>query len=149
MDPQERIPSQVFRINGGEKGLIYGFVFGGEYPQVWTAFYSEENYAKGTVEFSDFNDQIAIRRHDMDIDMYDPANWLKYDDRIELEVLQDGLRAIQLSLNEDLGPGDSGLKKALRVKSFQSEDGKPVEAIQEDRDSTVTLFFPLSTEFQR
>ncbi|HXQ98330.1 MAG TPA: M1 family aminopeptidase [Candidatus Limnocylindrales bacterium] len=144
MDPQERIPSQVFRINGGEKGLIYGFVFGGEVPQVWTAFYSEENYAKGTVEFSDFNDQITIRRHDMDIDMHDPANWLKYDDRIELEVLQDGLRAIQLSLNEDLGPVDEHwLKDALRVKSFQSEDGKPVEAIQEDRDSTVTLLFPL------
>jgi hypothetical protein len=74
LDPQERIPSQVFDINGGEKGLIYGFASNAATAGVWTAFYSEDDYAKRRVDFSDASDQVAIRRHDMDFDAHVPGN---------------------------------------------------------------------------
>jgi len=53
LDPQERIPSQAWEINGGEKGLVYGSVLGSVYPYVWMAFYSQDDYARKSVEFSD------------------------------------------------------------------------------------------------
>ena len=138
LDPQERVPSQVFEINGGEKGLIYGYLRGTVAAGIWTAFYSEEDYAKKTVEFSDASDQVAIRHHDMDMDLRDPGKWLRYDDRIDVEVLQDKLSAIQFSLNEGM-VDEYWAKHALRVKSVQTADGKPVDFIQENSDSAVTL----------
>jgi hypothetical protein len=143
MDPQERIPSEAFEINGGEKGLLYGYNTLYQAPEVWTAFYSEDDYARKSVEYSDISDQVMIRRHDMDFDAHDPSKWLRYDDRIDVEVLQDGLRAIQFTLNENLGVyNDARLKRALRVKSVKSADGQPVEVVQEDWDSSVTLLLP-------
>jgi hypothetical protein len=143
MDPQERVPSEAFEINGGEKGLLYGYNPLYEEPEVWTAFYSEDDYARRTVEYSDASDQVLIRHHDMDFDAKDPAKWLKYDDRIDVEVLQDGIRAIQFALNEELEVhNDARLKHALRVKSVKSGDGQPVEVVQEDWDGSVTLFLP-------
>jgi hypothetical protein len=143
MDPQERIPSAVFEINGGEKGLLYGYNTLYEVPEVWTAFYSEDDYARKTVEYSDVSDQVIIRHHDMDFDAHDPAKWLRYTDRIDVEVLQDGLRAIQFSLNTELGiHNDERLKKALRVKSVKSTDGQAIDVVQEDWDSSVTLLLP-------
>jgi hypothetical protein len=137
-DPQERVPSQAFEINGGEKGLVYGYLRGTVAAGIWTAFYSEEDYAKKTVEFSDASDQVAIRHHDMDMDLQDPGKWLRYDDRIDVEVLQDNLHAIQFALNEGM-VDEYWAKHALRVKSVQTGDGKPVDFIQENSDSAVTL----------
>ncbi len=140
-DPQERIPSSVWEIDGGEKGLIYGPILNSIYPQVWTAFYSEEDYARKSVEFSDASDQFTIQRHDMDFDAKDPGKWLRYDDRIDVEVLQDGLRAIQFSLDEGMRD-ENWSKHALKLKSVQTGDGKPVDAVQENFDSNITLFLP-------
>ena len=141
LDPQERVPSQAWEINGGEKGLIYGSVLGSIFPSVWTAFYSLDDYARKSVEFSDASDQVTIRRHDMDFDAKDPSKWLKYADRVDVEVLQNGLRAIQFSLDEGIRD-ENWTKHALRVKSVQTGDGKPVDAIQENFDSNVTIFLP-------
>jgi hypothetical protein len=143
-DPQGRVPSEIFEINGGEKGLILSYDPLFYSTNIWMAFYSLDDYAKRRVDFSDVFDQAYIRRHDMNIDVKDPfSRWLRYDDQMQIEVMKDGLRAIRLEINESLSTYDEyRLKRALRLKSIKSADGLPVEAIQEDWEAGLTLLFP-------
>jgi hypothetical protein len=143
-DPQGRVPSVNFEINGGEKGLIFYYKYGMAEREVWMAFYSLDDYAKGRVDFSDVFDQVAVLRHDFDIDVHSPdSRWLRYDDRMEMEVQKDGIRAIHLAINETLSVyNDYRLKRAMRVKSVKAANGLSVEAIQEDWEGGLTLLFP-------
>jgi hypothetical protein len=142
-DPQTRIPTSVFRLNGGEKGVIFRYNSLFCWNELWMAFLSEDDYAKGIVAYSDVNDQIAIRHHDMDMDLSNPGTWLKYTDRMDIEVLQDGVTAIQFALNENLSSReDLRRKDSLRLKFVNGPDGKPLDAIQEDWDCTLTVFLP-------
>ena len=142
-DPQTRIPTAVFRLNGGEKGVIFWYNAELYRNELLMAFLSEEDYAKGIVAYSDVNDEIAIQHHDMDLDLSNPGTWLKYTDAMDIEVLQDGVSAIQFALNENLSSyNDLRRKDSLRLKFVNGTDGKPLDAIQEDWDSTLTVFFP-------
>ncbi len=142
-DPQTRIPAAVFRLNGGEKGVIFRYNPALYRDELWMAFLSKEDYAKGIVAYSDINDQIAIRHHDMDLDLSNPGTWLKYTDRMDIEVLQDGVTAVQFALNEDLSSfNDLRRKDSMRLKTVTGQDGKPMDAIQEDWDCTLTIFLP-------
>ncbi len=143
LDPQTRVPSEIFQIDGGEKGLIIFCNAGCYQPVIWMAFYSQDEYATRHVEFSDVFDQVYVRRHDMDIDVKNPfSRWLRYDDHMQIEVMKGGLRAIRLEINESLSAYDEyRLKRALRLRSIKSADGVPVEAIQEDWEAGLTLLF--------
>jgi len=142
-DHQARIPVGTFDINGGEKGLIFqhrGALAGND---VWMAFYSLADFERGRVEYSDVEDQVAIPRYTMDIDVRNPGKILKVSARMDFVAAKDALRAIPLRLNESLGEHDSErLKKALRVKAARFADGSLVEAVQEEWEGGFTLLLP-------
>jgi hypothetical protein len=80
LDHQTRIPVANFRINAGEKGLIWKYDSDIYYTQVWLAFYSLQDYERGAVAYSDANDQIEVLRYRMDVDLRD------YKDRVRLQA---------------------------------------------------------------
>jgi hypothetical protein len=145
-DPQTRMPSEIFDINGGEKGLVLSYQPELLETDVWMAFYSVDDYAKGRVDFSDLFDQFIIRRHTIDMDVHNPdSRWMNYDDRMEIEVLRDGQRAIRFEVNEELPVYDDyRLKRAMRLKSVKAADGLTAEGIQEDWEGGLTILFPVA-----
>lgn len=49
LDHQNRIPVANFRIDAGEKGIIWSYDSGLYYSHVWLAFLALEDYQRGTV----------------------------------------------------------------------------------------------------
>src|SRR5262249_2958386 len=64
-DPQGRIPTADFDINGGEKGLIYIYKSSMSYPEVWMAFYGLDDYTRGRVTYSDVSDLVDVTNYSM------------------------------------------------------------------------------------
>lgn len=62
-DPQNRIPTANFDINGGEKGLIYSYKSAISSNEIWMAFYSLEDYQRGIVLYSDVHDLVDITHY--------------------------------------------------------------------------------------
>ncbi len=143
LDQQGRIPTSTFGINGGEKGLIfaYGGGFGGN--DVWMAFYSQQDYARGQVDYSDAFDLVETTQYNMQVDLRDPGKRMGVRATMELTARADGLRAIPFALGEDLPEFDSmRLKKNMRLKSAVMADGAPLSAVQEDWEGGLTVFLP-------
>ena len=144
LDYQNRIPVANFGINGGEKGLIWSYntdVYG---PDVWLAFYSLEDYQRGTVTYSDMNDQIDVKSYRMDIDLRDHKDKVKLNVRLEAEPYQPNVRAVSFRVGEDLGEYENQrLKKQMRVVSVR-RDGVDLPAVQENWEGGFTVFLPES-----
>jgi hypothetical protein len=87
---------------------------------VWLAFYALDDYQRGTVTYSDTNDQIDIKHYRLDVDLRDYDDRVKLRTQIEAESRQQTLRALTLNIGEGLGEfDDERLKKQMRVKSVQ------------------------------
>ncbi len=139
-DPQTRIPSTSFGINGGEKGVIWSYDGGISYADVWTAFASEEDYKNGVVAFSDAYDLIDIIDYSMDIDIRDPGKQLGIKARIAFSAKYPGVKAIPFYVGESLGEGRSErLKRQMRISSATAA-GAAVSFAQEDWDSGFVVF---------
>src|ERR1041385_7976759 len=69
LDYQTRLPVVNFDLNGGEKGLICHYQTDISNPEIWLAFYAQEDYARGSVAYADVNDQIDITHYDLDVDL--------------------------------------------------------------------------------
>jgi hypothetical protein len=148
LDAQGRVPSSVFGVNAGEKGLVFAHhePLGGN--DIWMAFYSLDDYQKGTVQYTDVFDVASIQAYTMNIDVRDANK-----KALRTEVRMDGqargrLQALPLDLNEGLPEFESiRLKKALRIRSARSVGGPNVEAAQEDWETGLTVYFaePLSS----
>src|SRR6185503_16714911 len=85
LDHQNRIPVANFRINAGEKGLIWSYDSDIFYTKVWLAFYVLEDYQRGTVAYSDANDQIDVKSYRIDGDLRDYKDRLRLNAVIEAE----------------------------------------------------------------
>jgi hypothetical protein len=141
-DPQNRILTTNFTINGGEKGLISTYNNTIRYNDVWLAFYSESDYERGVVTYSDFHDMVDVVHYDMDVDLRNPKSRMGLKAKAHMISRFDGIRAIPFVLGEGLSDWDNQrLRKNLRVVSVTYK-GKAVEAVQEDWDNTVTVFLP-------
>jgi hypothetical protein len=144
LDAQGRIPSATFSINGGEKGMVYSYrdtVGGGN--DVWMAFYSEGDYARRSVDYSDAFDLIDTLNYDMEVDLRDPGRRMGVRATLRIKALADGLRAIPFALGEDLPEYDSmRLKKNMKLKSAAMADGSALEAVQEEWEGGLTVFLP-------
>jgi len=142
VDYQNRIPVANFDINAGEKGLIWSYntdVYG---PEVWEAFFSLEDYQRGTVTYSDMNDQIDVKSYRMDLDLRDYKNRVKLNVRLEAEPYQPNVRAVSFRIGEDLGEYENQrLKKQMRVVSVR-RDGAELPAVQENWEGGFTVFLP-------
>ena len=141
-DPQGRIPTTAFGINGGEKGLIYAYKPSISTNEVWMAFYSEDDYAKQMVTYSDAYDLVDITKYNMEVDLRNPKSKMGLRTKIEMHTLANGVRAIPFSIGESLGESDdSRLKKQMRFKSAKLA-GKPLEFIQEDWEGGAVVLLP-------
>ena len=142
LDYQNRIQVANFGINAGEKGLIWTYnttIYGTE---VWLAFYALEDYQRGTVAYSDANDQIDIAHYRMDVDLRDYSKRMRVQSRMVVQALQPNLRAIAFSIGESLGEYENQrLKKQMRVKSVRA-GGTDLDVIQEDWEGGFTVFLP-------
>ena len=142
LDQQNRIPVANFGINGGEKGLI--FTYKSEYydNEVWLAFYSQDDYQRKTVAYSDVNDQIDVGHYDMNVDLRDHKKAVRLLAKLQTKILAPKLRAISFDIGEDLGDAESWrLNKQMRIKQARLGD-KELAFAQEDWEGGFTLFLP-------
>lgn len=141
-DPQSRILTSNFTINGGEKGLIFTYNSAIKFNDVWLAFYSESDYQRGIVSYSDVHDMVDIVHYEMDVDLRNPRRSMNLKSRVNMISLQDGVRAIPFVLGEGLSDWDNQrLRKNLRLVSVKYK-GTEIGGVQEDWDNTVTVFLP-------
>ncbi len=143
VDHQSRIPANAFDVNGGEKGLIFKYEdprFGND---IWTAFYDASDLNRGTASYSDAFDLVSIPQYQMDIDLRDPGNWLRYQADLEMTSLTDNLRVIPMRLNDGLDEQDNERRnKGVRVLRAWTGDGAPVGLIQDEWETGFTLILP-------
>jgi hypothetical protein len=148
-DPQTRIPTAAFNINGGENGLIFSYDKGVFDNEVWLAFYELENYRKGFVEYSDSYNLIDITHYEMDIDLRKPKSELGLKTDIHFKTTQNDISAIPFYIGEALSEfRGERLKKQIRIKSAKLGD-KDIDFIQEDWESGFTVFLPESVPSDR
>jgi len=141
-DPQGRIPTADFEINGGEKGLIYAYRSSMSYPEVWMAFYSLDDYARRSVTYSDVSDLIDVTNYSMTLDLRTPKSKLGLETKITMQSRFAGVRAIPFQIGESLDTDeDQRLKKQLRLKEARIGSNK-IDFVQEDWESGFTVFVP-------
>jgi hypothetical protein len=142
LDPQTRVPVSNFTINGGEKGLVFSYgstLYGND---LWMAFYSQQDYARGSVAYSDTNDLVDVTHYDMDVDLREHKSRLRVRARVAAQVLRDGVRAVPFRLGESLPEFHNvRLNKQMRLRAVRS-GGAELQAAQEDWEGGLTVFLP-------
>lgn len=144
-DHQGRIPTVNFGVNGGEKGLIYAYrgELGGN--DVWMAYYDEEDYRSGRVNYSDHYDLVAVRHYQIEVDVREPKKRLAVQVRMEFESLTENVRVVPFALNESLPDFRSmRLKNGMRLRSVRDGDGDRAAGLQEEWEGGMTLLLPRS-----
>jgi hypothetical protein len=140
-DPQGRIPSEAYGINGGERGLIIG-TQPGKQNDVWMAFYGLEDYQQGIAPYSDAFDLVEPVRYDLALDVRNPGRSVLLTARLDLACRFNGVRAIPFRLNDDLFPAFR-VKNGMRLKAARSVDGAAMlPAIQEPGEGGLTVMLP-------
>jgi hypothetical protein len=142
IDPQARIPGSSFGINGGEKVLLFAYAPYAYENDMWIATYSEDDFSKNRVNYSDQFDLVSPSHYKMEIDLREARRMLHTKMRIDFESLADNLRTIPMLLNDGLTEFDNiRLKESMRIKSAQFS-GQNLPYIQEDWESGFTLILP-------
>ena len=142
LDPQCRIPTVNFAVNGGEKGLVFAYNAGLFSNDMWFASYSQEDYQRGRVGYSDAFDLVETPKYSMMVDLSEPRKAIKVSARAELVSLTDGVRAIPFALAEDLPEFDQlRKKKGMHITSAKL-DGAPLETIQEEWEGGFLVILP-------
>jgi len=142
LDPQCRIPTVNFAVNGGEKGLVFAYNAGLFSNDMWFASYSQEDYQRGRVGYSDAFDLVETPKYSMMVDLSEPRKAIKVSARAELVSLTDGVRAIPFALAEDLPEFDQlRKKKGMHITSAKL-DGAPLETIREEWEGGFLVILP-------
>jgi hypothetical protein len=142
LDYQNRIPVGNFALDGGEKGLIFAYDSGTFDNEIWMAFYSEQDYERRSVTYSDVNDLIDVSHFDMDIDLREHKKYVRLREQVESEARFGHLRAISFHVGEDLGEYESWrLKKQMRLQQARL-GGVELAFAQEDWEGGFTVFLP-------
>jgi hypothetical protein len=143
LDYQARVPSSIFGINGGEKGLFFKYQDEVKGYDVWTAFYDQEEMKRGIVAYSDTFDIVSVSTHRMEIDLTKPGSRVRMDSELEMSALTDSVQVIPLQLNEGLSTYENERqRKGLRVLNAALKDGTAVEVIQDPQETGFSLLLP-------
>ncbi len=146
LDPQTRILTSIFGVNAGEKVAIFRYASYAYTNDLWVATYSEKDFEKGQVNFSDEFDVVNPLHYDMEIDLTEPRKILKTKMRIDFESLTDGLRAVPMIVNDGLSAyDDKRLDESMKVQSAQY-NGLDIPCIQEDWEIGLTFLLPKAME---
>jgi Peptidase family M1 domain len=139
-DPQMRMPTASFDINGGEKGLVFSHKSEMENNETWLAFYSLGDYEKRYGSYSDLNDLIDITHYAMNIDLRSPNKMMKLHTRISCTVKSSGIKAIPFTIGSDLSEEEGERRtKQMRLKAASIGNMKLTVA-QEDWEGGFTVF---------
>ena len=142
LDHQGRIPVSSFRLNGGEKGVIYQWQSGLYVNDVWMAFYSAEDYARRAVEYSDVHDVVDVTHYQLNVDLREFRRQMSLAARIDMQTRADGVRAIPFKIGESLPVVETmRLRNQLRVSGAKA-GGQAVPVIQEDWEGGFTVLLP-------
>jgi hypothetical protein len=140
LDHQNRVPVANFDLNGGEKGLIFSYQPSTYSNDIWLAFYSEQDYQRGTVAYSDANDLVDVGHYEMQVDVTDPGSRLRLSARVAMRARAPNVRVVPFVIGESLSEYDNRrLKKQMRVKSVRLA-GNALSATQEDWEGGLTVF---------
>ena len=146
LDYQNRIPVANFRLNAGEKGLLFHYDSGLHSNDIWMAFYAQEDYQRGAVSYSDLNDIVNVTNYDMDLDLREHKKNLRLHARIQAESRLANARAIPFSIGEGLDEEENTrLRKQMRVKLARLGTTE-LSFAQEDWEGGFTIFLPAATE---
>ena len=146
LDYQNRIPVANFRLNAGEKGLLFHYDSGLRSNDIWMAFYAQEDYQRGAVGYSDLNDILDVTNYDMDLDLREHKKNLRLHTRIQADSRLANARAIPFSIGEGLDEEENTrLRKQLRVKLARLGTTE-LSFAQEDWEGGFTIFLPAATE---
>ena len=144
LDYQARIPVANFAIDAGERGLIYSYDKAILTPDVWMAFYPEDQYTSRQARYSNDDDLILMPHYDMDVDVTDPKKKLKITVNVTCESRTDHLLAIPMVAGETLSRyDDQRRKKQLHVESANVEGAGRVQWFQEPWEGGFTLLLPV------
>lgn len=142
LDYQNRVPVANFDLNAGEKGLIYNYQSDLYNPEIWLAFYGQEDYQRGNVAYSDVNDQIDVTHYDLDVDLRENKKMVRLLARVQSVAKVGNLRAVSFRIGEDLGESESWrLKKQMRLQKARLGDSE-LSFAQEDWEGGFTVFLP-------
>lgn len=142
LDHQGRIPVGSFNLNGGEKGLLYAWQPAMYFKDVWMAFYSEEDYAKRTVEYSDVHDVVDITHYALNVDLREFRNKMKLVAKMDMQTRAANVRAIPFKIGESLPVSQTmRLRNQLRATGATA-GGQPVPVVQEDWEGGFTVLLP-------
>ncbi|MCI0352513.1 MAG: hypothetical protein L0Z53_24100 [Acidobacteriales bacterium] len=143
LDNYMRSLGTFFTINGGEKGMLFQYRGPTRGIDIWTAFYSQQDFQSGRVSYADVFDLVDIAEYRMDINLREAGHWLRMTSEIDLVSLQNGVQAIPLSINEGLPDTDSiRLKKGVKVLEAALMDGTPLRVLQEPWEAAFTIVLP-------
>ena len=143
VDHQGWVPANIFGLNAGEKGLLYQNrgVLGGN--DVWTAFYDESDFQRGSAKYSDAFDLVQVPDYRMTIDLREPGGVVRNDAELDLVALRDNVELIPFSLNEALDEYDNErLKKGFKLRGATLADGTKLDFIQNPWDSAIWVVLP-------
>jgi len=142
VDMQARIPGSAFGINGGEKIMLFAYsdkVFDND---IWLATYSEPDFTRGRVNYSDEFDLVSPEHYRMEIDTREFRKTLRTKVHIDFISLTDKLRVIPMLINEGLTEFvNIRLTKGMRIQSARYAE-KDIPFIQEDWESGLTVILP-------
>ena len=147
VDAQARIPGTAFRINGGEKTLLFTYAAYTYQTDMWMATYSEADIAKQQVRYSDEFDLVDTVNYKMEIDLRNARKVAQKGNlitkmQIDFVSLADGLKAVPMRINEGLTEYNNYRRdNSMRIKSAQYE-GKDILFIQEDWEVGLTFVLP-------
>jgi hypothetical protein len=140
LDPQSRIPVANFGLNAGESGLVFSYDADTFFNDVWMAFYTQEQYAKGIVPYSDTFNLVDTPLATLSLDLLEPKKVLGLKAKLELVSRVDGLYAIPMSIGESLGTYEAARKKKqMRVLGARLADGTPLTCFQEIWEGGFTI----------
>jgi hypothetical protein len=142
LDYQTRLPVANFRLNGGEKGLIYNYQSDSYFTEIWMAFYGLDDYQRGNVAYSDMNNQLDTIHYNLDVDVRDNKKAVRLLAGVQAQTMVPNLRAVSFSVGESLAEFEGErLKKNLRLKKAKLGDTDLAFA-QEDWEGGFTVFLP-------
>jgi hypothetical protein len=143
IDHQSRSLNTIFSLDAGEKGALYQYKGVLDGNDIWLAFYDDEDVKQRKAPYADAFDLVRTPKYQLDVDLRDAPHRLGVDAVMELIAIHNGVRVLNLALNEGLGEyDDERAKIGARVLGVELEDGTPVKYIQDLWDKTVWLQLP-------
>jgi hypothetical protein len=142
VDPLARLLGSAFEINGGEKVLLFAYASSSYTNDMWISTYSEQDFEKKQVRYSDEFDLVAPFAYKMEVDEREARRMLITKMRIEFESLVDNLSVIPMTVNEGLTAYDNKRHRESMRMIYAKQNGQDIPFIREEWNIGLTLVLP-------